>query len=92
MAARADLILIAPATANSLAKLANGICDDLLSTMVLASSNPIMVAPAMNPRMWEHPATQQNMAVLENHLRYIIVPPEVGEVACGDWGQANGCS
>jgi phosphopantothenoylcysteine decarboxylase/phosphopantothenate--cysteine ligase len=86
LAARADLILIAPATANSLAKLANGICDDLLSTMVLASSNPIMVAPAMNPRMWEHPATQQNLAVLENHLRYIIVPPEVGEVACGDWG------
>lgn len=83
---KADLILIAPATANVMAKLATGICDDLLSTMVLATQAQIMLAPAMNPLMLEHPATQFNLGVLQNRYRYEIIPPELGEVACGDWG------
>jgi phosphopantothenoylcysteine decarboxylase/phosphopantothenate--cysteine ligase len=86
LAAKADLILVAPATANIIGKLAQGICDDLLTTIILASKARIMIAPAMNPRMLEHPATQRNLNVLENIYRYSIIPPEVGEVACGDWG------
>lgn len=86
LAKKADLILIAPATADLIAKLACGICDELLPTMVLASTAQIMLAPAMNPVMWEHPATQHNLSVLENRYRYEIIPPELGEVACGDWG------
>jgi phosphopantothenoylcysteine decarboxylase/phosphopantothenate--cysteine ligase len=86
LAQNADLILIAPATANCIAKLAAGICDELLSTMVLASQAQIMLAPAMNPIMWEHPATQYNLGVLQNRFRYEIIPPAVGEVACGDFG------
>src|ERR1700710_1419299 len=60
----ADLVLIAPATANTLAKLAHGIADDLVSTLCLATTAPLCVAPAMNHRMWSHPATQANLAVL----------------------------
>ncbi|MBI4532670.1 MAG: bifunctional phosphopantothenoylcysteine decarboxylase/phosphopantothenate--cysteine ligase CoaBC, partial [Candidatus Melainabacteria bacterium] len=86
IAQKADLILIAPATANLIAKLASGICDDLLTTMVLATRAQIMVAPAMNPRMLEHPATQYNLTILENRYRYEVIPPDLGEVACGDWG------
>jgi phosphopantothenoylcysteine decarboxylase/phosphopantothenate--cysteine ligase len=82
----ADLILIAPATANIIAKLATGICDELLTTMVLASQAQVMLAPAMNPLMLEHPATQYNLGVLQHRFRYHIIPPETGEVACGDWG------
>jgi len=86
LAQRADLIVIAPATANIIAKLANGICDDLLTTTVLASSARVILAPAMNPRMYEHVATQQNLATLKNRFFYEIVLPEIGEVACGDYG------
>jgi phosphopantothenoylcysteine decarboxylase/phosphopantothenate--cysteine ligase len=86
LAQRADLIVIAPATANIIAKLANGICDDLLTTTVLASPARVILAPAMNPRMYEHPATQANLAILRNRFSYEIVPPETGEVACGDFG------
>ena len=88
LAQNADLILIAPATANCIAKLAAGICDELLSTMVLASQAQIMLAPAMNPIMWEHPATQYNLGVLQNLVSATEdhVPPAVGEVACGDFG------
>ncbi|HEY9793829.1 MAG TPA: bifunctional phosphopantothenoylcysteine decarboxylase/phosphopantothenate--cysteine ligase CoaBC [Candidatus Obscuribacterales bacterium] len=86
LAQNADLILIAPATANCIAKLATGICDELLTTMVLASQAQIMIAPAMNPIMLEHPATQYNLGVLQNRYRYEIIPPGVGEVACGDFG------
>ncbi|HEY9772179.1 MAG TPA: bifunctional phosphopantothenoylcysteine decarboxylase/phosphopantothenate--cysteine ligase CoaBC [Planktothrix sp.] len=89
LAKRADLILIAPATADMIAKLANGLCDDLLTTMVLASRAKVMIAPAMNPRMLEHPATQRNMEILQNHYRYEIIPPEFGEVACGDIGSGK---
>ncbi len=86
LAQKADLFVIAPATANIIAKLASGICDDLLTTTVLATKAKVLLAPAMNPRMLEHPATQNNLAILENQFRYKIVPPETGEVACGDWG------
>lgn len=86
LAQNADLILIAPATANIIAKLATGICDELLTTMVLATQAQVMLAPAMNPLMLEHPATQFNMGVLQNRYRYEMVPPQLGEMACGDWG------
>lgn len=86
LAQKADLFVIAPATANIIAKLALGICDDLLTTAVLATKANILIAPAMNPRMLEHSATQDNLAMLENRYRYTIIPPETGEVACGDWG------
>lgn len=86
LAQNADLILVAPATANMIAKLSAGICDELLSTMILATQAEIMLAPAMNPIMLEHPATQFNLGVLQNRYRYEIIPPEMGEMACGDWG------
>ena len=89
LAKKADLILIAPATANIIAKLANGICDDLLTTTILASKAKVLIAPAMNPNMLEHPATQDNLFTLENRYRYTIIPPETGEVACGDWGSGK---
>ncbi len=89
LAQKADLLLIAPATANVIAKLATGICDDLLTTIVMASRAKIMLAPAMNPNMFEHPATQHNLNILENRFRYEIIPPDFGEVACGDFGQGK---
>ena len=89
LAKKADLILIAPATADIIAKLAHGICDELLTTMVLASQAKVMVAPAMNPRMLEHPATQYNLEILQNRFRYEMIAPEYGEVACGDWGSGK---
>jgi phosphopantothenoylcysteine decarboxylase/phosphopantothenate--cysteine ligase len=89
LAKSADLILIAPATADIIAKMATGICDDLLTTMVLASQAKVMVAPAMNPVMLQHPSTQYNLNILENRYRYDIIPSEYGEVACGDWGSGK---
>lgn len=86
LAQKADLILIAPATADIIAKLAQGICDNLLTTLVLATRAQVMLAPAMNPNMLEHPATQSNLQILQNHYRYEIIPAEIGEVACGDFG------
>jgi phosphopantothenoylcysteine decarboxylase/phosphopantothenate--cysteine ligase len=86
LAKKADLILIAPATADIIAKLAHGMCDDLLTTLVIASHAKVMVAPAMNPVMLEHPATQRNLELIQTRLRYEVVPPDFGEVACGDFG------
>jgi len=81
----ADAFLVAPATGNVLAKIARGIADDLLSSAWLAFRGPSVVAPAMNPRMWDHPATRENVALLE--ARGVeIVPPGEGFVACGDTG------
>jgi len=81
----ADLILIAPASANTLARLANGLADDLLSTLCLASPAPIAVAPAMNQQMWRHPATAENISrLLARGVR--VWGPEAGEQACGDVG------
>lgn len=81
----ADIVLIAPATANSIAKLANGMADDLLTTLVLASSAPIFLAPAMNQQMWRAEATQVNLEKLQN-LNYQLLGPASGEQACGDIG------
>src|SRR5439155_21860180 len=80
-----DLFLVAPATADVLAKLAHGIADDFLSTFYLAVTAPVAVAPAMNVWMWEHPATQANIALLKSRgVR--IIEPGVGELACGEEG------
>ena len=85
LAKRADLFLIAPATANILAKMACGIADDMLSTTVLATRAPVLVAPAMNTGMWENSATQHNLSVLASRgVR--IVAPATGHLACGDSG------
>jgi len=81
----ADLVLIAPATANIIAKMANGIADDLLSTMCLATPAKIVIAPAMNQQMYKAAATQQNLATLESRNKLILGPDE-GFQACGDIG------
>jgi phosphopantothenoylcysteine decarboxylase/phosphopantothenate--cysteine ligase len=78
----ADALVVAPATANILAKFAHGIADDFLTTMYLATAAPVLVAPAMNVNMWEHPATQANLEILRQRgVR--IVEPGTGELACG---------
>ncbi|MDC3125299.1 bifunctional phosphopantothenoylcysteine decarboxylase/phosphopantothenate--cysteine ligase CoaBC [Candidatus Pelagibacter sp.] len=84
----ADLIVIAPATANTISKLAQGTTDDLASTVVLASNKNIYLAPAMNVRMWEHPTTKANIKKLKNY-GYHIIGPEVGDMACGEYGQGK---
>jgi phosphopantothenoylcysteine decarboxylase / phosphopantothenate---cysteine ligase len=81
----ADLLVVAPATANILAKMAGGIADDLASTVLLATDKPVLVAPAMNVRMWLHPATQANMATLERRGVQVIQPTE-GPMACNEFG------
>lgn len=80
-----DLFLIAPATANILGKLANGIADDFLTTTYLASTAPVLIAPAMNTSMWHHPATQRNLQQLRSDGVHIIEPDD-GEMACGTIG------
>jgi len=83
LAKSADLMLIAPATANIIGKLANGIADDLMSTTAMAMTAPMLIAPAMNTAMWKNPATRQNVSVLsERGMRF--VGPESGVLACGD--------
>ena len=85
LADRADLVLIAPATANVLAKLAHGIADDMLTTTVLACDCPKMAAPAMNTRMYENPVTQDNLATLRRY-GWEIIAPASGRLACGAVG------
>ena len=81
----ADLIVVAPATADLMAKMAGGRADDLASTLLLATDTPVLVAPAMNVRMWDHPATQRNIAQLRaDGVRF--VGPDEGEMACGEFG------
>src|SRR5262250_3231524 len=82
VAQRTDLLLVAPATADSLAKFARGIADDFLSTLYLASTAPVVLAPAMNVNMWNHPATQENIATLRARGARIVDPDE-GYLACG---------
>jgi phosphopantothenoylcysteine decarboxylase len=81
----ADQVLVAPATANTLAKLAHGMADDLVSTLCLATTAPVAVAPAMNHRMWLHPATQANVALLRGRGVQVIGPDD-GAQACGEFG------
>ena len=85
VAQRTDLLLVAPATADSLAKFARGIADDFLSTLYLASTAPVVLAPAMNVNMWNHPATQENVAVLRARGARVVDPDE-GYLACGMTG------
>jgi phosphopantothenoylcysteine decarboxylase/phosphopantothenate--cysteine ligase len=88
MAREADLVLVAPATANLLAKLARGLADDLLSTALLATRAPVLLAPAMNVAMWEHVAVQENARILRDRgVRF--VGPEEGELADGEWGMGR---
>ena len=84
----ADLIIIAPATANTISKLSYGISDDLASTVVLASDKNIFIVPAMNVRMWEHPSNKENIIKLENY-GYQIIGPEIGDMACEEYGEGK---
>ena len=85
LADRARLLLIAPATANLIAKLAHGLADDLLTCIALATRAPVLVVPAMNLHMWQHAATQANLQTLRR-LGYHVLPPVEGLLACGDEG------
>ena len=84
----ADAILIAPATANTISKIANGNSDDLASTVILASNKKIFLAPAMNVRMWEHQSTKENIIKLQN-FGYTLIGPVVGDMACGEFGEGK---
>lgn len=84
----ASLFIVAPATANIIGKFANGIADDLLSTTYLAVTCPVIIAPAMNPDMWKHPAVQENISKLKSR-GVIVVEPGEGPVACGDEGKGR---
>ncbi|MDX9868342.1 MAG: flavoprotein [Kiritimatiellia bacterium] len=88
LAERADILVIAPCTANVIAKLAGGLADDLLTATALASRAPLVIAPAMNSGMWEHPATQANLALLASRGAR-RVDPESGDLACGTRGQGR---
>jgi len=83
-----DVILVAPATANTISKLSNGSSDDLASTVILASDKKIFLTPAMNVRMWEHPSTKENLNKLKK-FGYKIIGPEVGDMACGEFGEGK---
>ena len=84
----ADLILVAPATANTISKLSSGSSDDLASTVILASNKDIFLTPAMNVRMWEHPSTKENLKKLKSY-GYKIIGPEIGDMACGEFGEGK---
>jgi len=84
----ADIILVAPATANTISKLSVGSSDDLASTVILASDKDIFLTPAMNVRMWEHPSTKLNLNKLKSY-GYKIIGPEVGGMACGEFGEGK---
>tara|TARA_Y100000992_G_scaffold282996_1_gene231958 strand:- start:2449 stop:3648 length:1200 start_codon:yes stop_codon:yes gene_type:complete len=84
----ADLILVAPATANTISKLSNGSSDDLASTVILASNKKIFLVPAMNVRMWEHKSTKDNLNKLSS-FGYKIIGPEIGDMACGEFGKGK---
>ena len=81
----ADLVVVAPASADLMAKMANGLANDLASTLLLATDTPVLIAPAMNVRMWDHPATQRNLAQLSTDGIH-IVGPNPGDMACGEYG------
>jgi phosphopantothenoylcysteine decarboxylase/phosphopantothenate--cysteine ligase len=81
----ADLVVVAPATADLMAKMANGMANDLASTLLMATDKPVLIAPAMNVRMWQHPATQRNLAVLQRD-GILVVGPDDGNMACGEFG------
>ena len=84
----ADVIIVAPATANTIAKLSQGLAEDLASTVLLASNKQIFLAPAMNVRMWEHKSTKDNLSKLKSY-GYKIIGPEIGDMACGEYGKGK---
>ena len=84
----ADIILVAPATADIMAKMAHGLADDLATTALLATDKPVMIAPSMNVMMWTHPATQANLATLQSR-QIAIVGPGAGDLACGETGDGR---
>ena len=88
LAKRADLFLVAPASANIIGKIASGICDDMLTTTIFATKAPKLIAPAMNTNMWENPILQDNLKKLE-HYGYSIIQPASGRLACGDTGSGK---
>ncbi|HSV42942.1 MAG TPA: flavoprotein [Candidatus Bathyarchaeia archaeon] len=88
LAREADALVIAPASADIIGKIANGIADDLLSTVAMATRAPIVIAPAMNLQMYENPVVQKNCETLKG-LGMTFVGPEQGELACGEWGNGR---
>ena len=84
----ADLVVVAPATANIIGKLAAGIADDLVSTLMLSADSPVLLAPAMNARMWQHAAVQRNVALLRE-CGISFIGPEEGHLACGTDGRGR---
>ncbi len=88
LARQSELLLVAPATANILAKFARGICDDFLSTLYVSTVTPVVVAPGMNVEMWRHPATQENLEILKRR-GVAVVEPEAGYLACGEVGEGR---
>lgn len=87
LAKKADLVVVAPATANIIGKVASGVCDDLLTTTICATKAPIIFVPSMNINMWENPIVQKNIEKLKNFYRF--VEPEEGLLACGDYGKGK---
>lgn len=83
---RADLLVIAPATANMLAKIAHGFCDDIVSLLASATACPVLLAPAMNNRMWENPVNQENVRKLQSLPNYHVIGPDAGWLACRNVG------
>ena len=88
LAKRGDLFLVAPCTANVIGKVANGICDDMLTTTIMATKAPVLFSPAMNTGMWENPVLQDNLKKLQ-HYGYHVIGPVVGRLACGDTGSGK---
>ena len=84
----ADVIVVAPATANTLSKLSKGSSEDLASTVILASNKQVFLAPAMNVRMWEHPSTKENFKILKS-FGYKFIGPVTGDMACGEYGEGK---
>ena len=84
----ADVIIVAPATANTISKLSTGSSDDLASTVILASDKDIFLTPAMNVRMWEHPTTKENLKKLQSY-GYKVIGPNIGDMACGEFGKGK---
>lgn len=85
----ADLVVVAPASANLIAQMAHGLAEDLASTTLLATNRPVMVCPAMNPMMWQHAATQTNLDTIRNREGVSVMMPAEGEMACGETGMGR---
>jgi phosphopantothenoylcysteine decarboxylase/phosphopantothenate--cysteine ligase, prokaryotic len=84
----ADVIIVAPATANTISKLSQGSSEDLASTVILASNKQVFLAPAMNVRMWEHQSTKENLKILRDY-GYKLIGPVIGDMACGEYGEGK---